>query len=261
MLFRSPGEVYELGPHRLVCGDSTDPAVWAKLMGGQKASLCVTSPPYNVGSNSVHGEKNEKYGLYEDDKKTSDYLLLLNNMLRNALHYCEYAFVNLQILSANKIAVIDWLHENKSRYSDLLIWDKGHGEPAMAENVMNAAFECVFIFSSHKEPGRNIKTASFRGTVNNVYAAPGQKDREFASIHSATFPLHLPMMMVETFCSKEAVVCEPFGGTGTTLIACAKTGRVARLIEIDPRYCDVIRRRWTKYALSAGVDPGTGRLD
>ena len=57
------------------------------------------------------------------------------------------------------------------------------------------------------------------------------------------------------------VIAEPFGGSGTTLIACAKTGRVARLIEIDPRYCDVIRRRWTKYALSAGVDPGTGRLD
>ena len=56
-------------------------------------------------------------------------------------------------------------------------------------------------------------------------------------------------------------VVDMFGGSGATLIACAQSGRVAHLIELDPRYCDVIRRRWTKFARSAGVDPGPGALD
>jgi DNA modification methylase len=54
---------------------------------------------------------------------------------------------------------------------------------------------------------------------------------------------------------------DPFAGSGTTLIACAETGRVARCIELDPGYCDVIRRRWTRYARERGIDPGTGALD
>lgn len=82
---------------------------------------------------------------------------------------------------------------------------------------------------------------------------------------SGDHPTMKPVELVE-YCignsSKPGwIVGEPFGGSGTTLIACAKTGRIARVIEIDPRYCDVIRRRWTKYAISAGVDPGPGRLD
>jgi len=58
----------------------------------------------------------------------------------------------------------------------------------------------------------------------------------------------------------DVIVFDPFGGSGTTLMACAQTGRVARLIELDPRYCDVIRRRWTMWATANGIDPGPGAL-
>jgi site-specific DNA-methyltransferase (adenine-specific) len=79
--------------------------------------------------------------------------------------------------------------------------------------------------------------------------------------HPTMKPVELVEYCINNSSEPGWLVGEPFGGSGTTLIACAKTGRLARLIEIDPRYCDVIRRRWTQYALSAGVDPGTGRLD
>ena len=88
--------------------------------------------------------------------------------------------------------------------------------------------------------------------------------REHTSVthdHPAVFPVALPSELIPIWTDTGDIVAEPFGGSGTTLIACAKTGRIARVIEIDPRYCDVIRRRWTKYAISAGVDPGPGRLD
>ncbi len=255
-----PGEVYELGPHRLVCGDSTDAAVWGSLLGGDSATLTITSPPYNVGGNTVHGQRSEKYDIHDDDDAPDVYRDLLVAFLACALERCEYAMVNLQILAANKVAVFEWLNEFRHRYADMLIWNKGHGEPAMAERVMNAAFECVFIFSKETRPGRNIKTAEFRGTVQNVYAAGGQSGNAYASEHSATFPLHLPEHLMESFDAARGDVVDPFGGTGTTLIAAARTGRQARLIELSPAYCDIIRDRWTRWAIEAGQDPGPGAL-
>ena len=79
--------------------------------------------------------------------------------------------------------------------------------------------------------------------------------------HPTMKPVELVAYCINNSSKQGWIVGEPFGGSGTTLIACAQTGRVARLIEIDPRYCDVIRRRWTKWAREAGVDPGPGRLE
>lgn len=79
--------------------------------------------------------------------------------------------------------------------------------------------------------------------------------------HPTVKPLSIIADLVAKLAPAASVVADPFAGSGTTLIACAQTGRVARLIELDPRYCDVIRRRWTKYARSAGIDTGAGALD
>ena len=84
---------------------------------------------------------------------------------------------------------------------------------------------------------------------------------EVRSDHPATFPVALPSALVPVWTDEGDIVAEPFGGSGATLLACAATGRVARLIELDPRYCDVIRRRWTRYAREAGIDPGPGALE
>ena len=74
-------------------------------------------------------------------------------------------------------------------------------------------------------------------------------------------PVALVARCIENSSKPGWLVAEPFGGSGTTLLACAQTGRVARLIELDPAYCDVIRRRWTRYAKDAGIDAGSGALD
>ena len=69
-----------------------------------------------------------------------------------------------------------------------------------------------------------------------------------------------PFSALDTMLAKAEEVADPFGGSGTTMIACAKTGRLARLVELSPAYCDVIRDRWTRWALEAGQDPGPGAL-
>ena len=74
-------------------------------------------------------------------------------------------------------------------------------------------------------------------------------------------PVSLIRRHIENSSKSGWLVADPFGGSGSTLIACAESGRVARLIELDPKYCDVIRRRWTRYAKKNNLDPGSGSLD
>ena len=259
------GEVYQLGPHRLMCGDSTSVDAVEQLMVGEKADMVFTSPPYNVGkSASLSGKtptSNNKYGMYRDDKTQDDYLDLLIEFTNTWMMASTVLFVNLQQLAGNKIAFIKYLHHFRDHLVDIAIWDKGHGAPQMAANVMSNRFEYLIFLSPNTNPSRAIPCASFQGTVQNVYAASGQRDNEFADVHAATFPVHLPTWAVKTFTQDGAIISDAFGGTGTTLIACAQSNRIARLMELDPRYCDVIRRRWTRWAKANGVEAGSGALD
>jgi hypothetical protein len=246
-----PGDVWLLGKHRLMCGDSTSVNAVDKLMAGGRATFCFTSPPYNAGdseklSGNTHTDDN-KYNLYQDNKPQNEYLNLLQEFCNSWLLFSDCLCVNIQQLAGNKLAFIDWLAMFRQNFVDIAIWDKGHGAPQMAKNVMSNRFEYLVFLSPNENPSRAIPCANFQGTVQNVYSAPPQRNNEFSQVHAATFPMHLPEWAIETFTAKKAIVSDAFAGTGTTLIACEKTGRIARLMELDPKYCDVIVKRWEEF--------------
>ena len=253
------GAVYELGPHRLVCGDCTKSESW-DLLELQSAAV-FTSPPYDLGSSAkLSGNKSmaDRGGAYL--KPESDWLPLMEAWTSEAVSRCEVVICNVQMLASNKRSLIEWLYCWRDHIADTAVWDKGHSQPAMAHNVMNSEYEFIFILSG-KGATRAIKTGNFRGTVPNVYRAPPQRSNDFSSVHGATFPVHLPSWALETLLDKSQEIADPFGGSGTTLIACAIANKSARLIELDPRYCDLIRRRWTAWALKNNQDPGPGALE
>ena len=258
-----PGDVWVMGNHRLMCGDSTSIDAVELLMDGQKADLCFTSPPYNAGdseklSGNTHTTDN-KYGMYKDNKNQNDYLILLNEFCSSWLLFCHCVCVNIQQLAGNKLAFVDWLKDQRDRLIDIAIWDKGHGAPQMAKNVMSNRFEYLIFLSSEQMPSRAIPCSDFQGTVQNVYIAPPQRANEFSSVHAATFPIHLPEWAIQTFTKQKSVIADAFGGTGTTLIACEKTGRTSRLMEIDPKYCDVIVKRWQDFTGKQATLESTGQ--
>ena len=246
------GEIYQLGRHRLMCGDATNPQDVAELMNGETADIAFSSPPYNAGNTPTElamGNKS-KYKNDDDSKSQEDYRRFLDGYLQNCFDNARFTFMNIQSLSNNKRALIEVMGDNINKFADTIIWDKVHTQPAMAENVLNSRFEFIHVFSGSAT--RAIGTSKFRGTVDNVVQIAQQHNNEFAKIHNATFPLKLATWVIKNFAKNS--VMDSFGGTGTTLIACEQLGRKCFMMELDPTYCDVIRKRWQ--ILMTGSDNG-----
>ena len=237
------GDLYEIGEHRLLCGDSTCSDTVAKLMNGEKADISFTSPPYNAGTTptEIKMGKTSKYENDNDNKNEDEYLKLLTDFTKNSLLFSEYSFVNIQSLSGNKTALIDFLYNMKSFYADTIIWQKQTAQPAMAENVLNSQFEYVHIFS-HKG-NRAIGTKKFRGTLSNVIDISKQSKNKIKN-HNATFPMEFGNYFVSNFCSNS--VLDLFLGSGTTMVAAHQLNRKCYGMELDPKYCDVIVNRMIK---------------
>jgi DNA modification methylase len=243
------GDLFEIGEHRLLCGDSTDSDQVAKLMNGQKANMSFTSPPYNAGksealSGNTHTTDN-KYNEYNDNQTKDNYLDLLIGFTNNAILFSDYLICNIQSLAGNKIALIEYLNEYKDNFIDVAIWDKGHGAPAMAENVMTSAWEYMFFISSKDKATRAIPNANFRGTVPNIYRGKPNRNNEFSHVHAATFPIDLPEWALQ-FTKEGYIVLDQFCGTGTTMVASHQLKRKCFGMELDPKYCQVIVDRMKK---------------
>ena len=242
-------DLFEIGEHRLLCGDSTDSDAVNKLMDGKKANLSFTSPPYNAGksealSGNTHTTDN-KYNEYNDNQTKDNYLDLLIGFTNNSLLFSEYLICNIQSLAGNKIALIEYLNTFKDNFIDVAIWDKGHGAPAMAENVMTSAWEYMFFISSKENASRAIPNANFRGTVPNIYRGKPNRNNEFSNVHAATFPIDLPEWALQ-FTKPKDIILDQFCGTGTTMVASHQLNRKCYGIELDPKYCQVIVDRMRK---------------
>lgn len=254
-----PGMVYELGPHRLVCGDSRDPAVWAQLLpGGERLQLVWTDPPYGVSiAGGPKDARNARFAsgdtIANDDLNADElqvflraaFAVLFASTAPGAAWYVAAPAGPLFGVFGAELSALDvWRHT--------LVWVKQHFVFGRCD--YHYRHEAIFYGWT---PGAAHYFVDDR-TQDSVL----EFDRPSRSPEHPTMkPVALVRKCIENSSKPGWLVGEPFGGSGTTLIACAESGRVARVIELAPRYCDVIRRRWTRYAREAGIDPGPGALD
>lgn len=246
------GDLYELGNHRLLCGDSTSIDSIVTLMAGEKSDITFTSPPYNLGNNAklrgYNGDgKDSAYNSRSDHKSSDEYLKFLKDFTAIAIAYSEIAFINIQLLAGNKTALPEYWHHFRNHLVDTLIWDKEHAAPQLAARVLNSVWEFIFAFTSSDLPTRSIDTGpEFRGNIDNIFRLnPTGKKDPLAKNHGAVFPVALAEHFVSKFSNTS--VLDLFGGSGSTLIACEKTNRKCFMMEIDPHYIDVIVSRYVKY--------------
>jgi DNA modification methylase len=238
-----PCDLFQIGDHRLLCGDATKQKDVERVMGVTRAEICITSPPYNVAAGSGLPNK-DKYLAGNDRKPALEYLALLTESTSLALDVCEFVWVNVQSVAGNKVALIEFLHRFAPRYADTVIWDKLTAEPAMKPRVLNSRFEFVHCFSS--KGNRAVGTKDFRGNIDNVLPLNSRQGKENSDVHRATFPLAFASWFISNFCNPGEAVFDPFLGTGTTMVACEQLKRKCRGIELHPPYVAVCLERMAR---------------
>ena len=245
------GDVWILGNHRVMCGDSTDAGDVALLMDGKKADLCFTSPPYNLGKSVAlrNGQRSGASTAYSSfsDSDVSEWSRIMAEFMKNALQFAHVQAVNVQMLSGNKVDLIKWANDYSNHLVDCLVWVKSNPPPAMAPKVCTSAFEFIFVFDSSDLPSRTIRTANFeRGRFSNVFECATASGHDSA-IHGAVFSVKFANHYIENLCPSDGSLLDLFLGSGSTLIAAEKTNRKCYGMEISPAYVDVIIKRWQDF--------------
>lgn len=229
------GDVWLLGKHRVMCGDSTSVDAVEKLMDGQKADMVFTDPPYNIDYQGVKDKRNK----IANDKMSDDDFL---DFLRQSLMPCEVMYVCCSWQYANLFKQA--MQELGNPAKAMIVWDKVN--PAQHLDLYFKQHEIIFY---HGPFGGN-KTV--RGDV-------WQLKRQKNTVHPTMKPIELIELALQDHQTKK-IVYDAFGGSGSTLIACEKTGRVSRLMELDSKYCDVIVKRWQDFTGKKATLESTGQL-
>ena len=245
------GDLFEIGDHRLMCGDSTKSDDVVKLMDGNRCTITFTSPPYNAGDNSLGGNKKMKSSKYlssDDNMSEDEYLNLLILSTQNSIKISDVVCYNHQILAGNKFVVPQWINHFRYKLIDRAIWNKGGGQPAAADRVLNSRFEDLYFFSGiNDKPKRSFPNALFHGTESNIYDGRGNSgENKESGSHAATMPIHLPNWILSVIDANGNSVYDPFLGSGTTMVAAHQLNRRCYGMEIDPKYCQVIIDRMLK---------------
>ena len=234
----------------LIHGNSLDVL---KTFADNSIDVVFTSPPYNARLRINKGKYvkrpasdkvNQKYSDYSDDLSLKEYEDFLSKIIDQCLRISSLSFINIQFLSGNKVAVHKIIGKYAESIKEWFIWDKGHGQPAIKERVVNSCFEMFLILANDETDAkyRQFKTASFeRGTFSNILRVNPRQS--IYKNHSASMPLELIELILKNFTSSNQTICDPFMGTGSTGVVCKKLNLNFIGIELSQDYYDVANQR------------------
>lgn len=264
----SEGEIWDIGPHRLICGDCTDAAVIARVLDGGTAALAFTSPPYSDAR------------AYDGPDLSPEHLA---KFLPALVEHTRLTAMNLGLIRRDHAIVRYWdtyiaaAEACGMRLLSWNIWDRGTPQSMAQQTAMfPIEHEFVFVFGAERvrvnrvvlnKTGGNVQGSGNRqpdGTVTRRENIKIKQSRPLGSVvripsasgltetggvgHPAMFPVAFPASYIEALTRKGELVLDPFAGAGTTLLAADQLGRVGIGVEISPRYCDMILERFLKKA-------------
>jgi site-specific DNA-methyltransferase (adenine-specific)/modification methylase len=213
--------------------------------------LVVTSPPYNMRTRIRNGEyttreKSEhfskKYKYFDDAFPINEFYEFHSKVLEELLRVSKIVCYNFQIVTGSKEAFFKIIGDFNKNIKDIIIWDKGNGQPAMHSQVLNSCYEMVLILEDDKKCGRVIQNAKFkRGEMNNILRIG--RGKKVSDIHGAIFPEQLPFELINSFSTEGNLVYDPFMGSGTTAKMSILNKRNWIGSEISSDYCDIIKKR------------------
>ena len=229
------GDIWQLGRHRLMCGDSTDKATVELLMNGNKADLLLTDPPYNMHYDGAGIIKETVKNVRERIKDIVDFDPETIRFLAESDIGSLYIFTSKDLIPKYFEIFKDWKF-------NILCWIKTNNPP-MTHNVFLPDIEYLLYFHKGKRVWNNgLKPMD---VYRKAYFSSRQEGQEeIGDVHPTMKPLKLLCDKIKISSNKNGGVLDLFGGSGSTLIACEQLDRTCYMMELDPKYCDVIIKRW-----------------
>ena len=218
------GDLWVLGDHRLLCGDSTDVLAVERLMDGGKADMVFTDPPYGMNLDTDYTKmaetkvQSKKYRPVIGDDEAFDASALIA-MFPDAQEQFWWGG--------------DWYYETLPRGGSWIVWDKRN---EASDGLTGNHFEMLWSQNKHR-----------RYIIRHLWSGFTARNKDTKRVHPTEKPVEVLSNVLENYSKTNWTITDLFGGSGSTLIACEKTGRHARLMELDPRYCDVIIKRWEDF--------------
>lgn len=234
------GDIWQLGRHRLMCGDSTDKATVELLMNGNKADMVFTDPPYNMNYCGAGFINQENKNVKERIKDIIDF------DAKEISYLAEWNVANNIFIFTSKDLIKDYLIIFDGWKFNLLTWHKTN-TPPMVNNNYFADTEYLLYFHKGKRVWNNgLKPIDIYKKYFVSSMGEGKKDAR-ADLHPTMKPLAIIGNQVKICSKKDGIVVDIFGGSGSTLIACEQLNRTCYMMELDPKYCDVIIKRWENF--------------
>lgn len=260
------GDIWICGAHRIVNGDARQPEAYESLMQGEEARMVFTDPPYNVKINGHAGgkgrAKRREFAMASGEMSPAEFRAFLSESLSAMAAACQDGAI--------AFVCMDWGHitdlfqigaEIFSETKNLIVWDKGVGGMG---SMYRSQHELIAVFKKGKSKHINSFGLGNGGRYRtNVWAYRGVnsfgRGRDVAlAMHPTVKPVALVADAIRDVSRPHDIVLDPFGGSGTTMIAAERVKRRARLFDYDPLYCDVICRRWAAFKGSPAILEETG---
>lgn len=264
-----PGDLWQLGNHRLLCGSALEPVAYQQVLAGALAEFVITDPPYNVPINGhVSGKgavQHREFAMASGEMSEGEFVKFLSEV-------CGLLAANSVPGSIHDV-FMDWRHMSellkagKAAYSELLnlcVWKKHN---AGMGSLYRSQHELVFVFKNGTAPhinnvllgkyGRNRTNTWEYAGINNF--GRGTDEGNLLAMHPTVKPVAMIADAILDCSNRGSAVLDPFLGSGSTLMACERTGRCCHGIEVDPHYVDTAIRRWQKYTGQQAINIATGR--
>lgn len=256
-----PGSLWQLGTHRMICGDARDPDTIGRLMDGQQATMVFTDPPYNVRIDGHVGNagkvQHREFAMASGEMSRTQFTAFLQTVCQR-LH-------DHSVDGSIHFICMDWRHMSElleagqavySELKNLIVWVKDNGGMG---TFYRSRHELIFAFKKGGEPHINTFELGQHGRYRtNVWEYKGVNTlrtgrMDELALHPTAKPVQMIADSIKDVSGRNDIVLDLFGGSGSTLIAAHKSGRRAYLCELDPIYCDRILWRWETYAKDVAV--------
>ena len=264
------GDLWRLGEHRILCGDSLAASSYTSLMGANRAALVFADPPYNVPidghATGLGRRKHREFSMAVGEMSAVEFQAFLRTSLTHAAEH--------SLDGTLSFVCMDWRHlddliqAGKQVYDELkniCVWVKDN---AGMGSLYRSQHELILVFKKGAATHQNnIQLGKFGRSRSNVWNHPGanslsrsSSEKDLLALHPTIKPVSLVADAIMDCSSRGDVILDPFLGSGTTLLAAVRTGRICFGLEIDPLYVDTAVRRWQRHTKDTAIHSASGKI-